>query len=142
MNFSIPRLSCLHVTYGLPEKPARLRRLYLELEGTVGECNHLDSKRDVRSEVGGLGVELFAKLHHVDSQRTERLAHFGVGLGDPRIELQVYSCLVVSRQSLELTFNLIHIYLTAFPRPTIFVSRSYTLKYLVRKTSPRIHAGP
>ena len=36
-------------------------------------------------------IKLFAEFHHVDAQRTHRLAHFGVGLGDARVDSQVDS---------------------------------------------------
>lgn len=76
------------------EEPARLGRLELELEGAVGEGGQLDLQGHVAADVGSDFIELLAEFHHIDPERTERLTHFGVGLGDSCEDAKVDGCWV------------------------------------------------
>lgn len=79
----------LFLTGSLLEEPAGFRRLYFELEGAVGEGGKLDLERYVSADVRGYLIELFAELHHVDSEWTKGLAHLGVGLGYAGVDAQI-----------------------------------------------------
>lgn len=74
------------------EEPAGLWGFDDELEGPVGECCEPDLEWDVTSHVACLLVELFAKLHHVDSEGTKSLTHLGVGLGYSSQHSEVDGC--------------------------------------------------
>lgn len=77
---------------GLLQEPAGLGWLYDELEGAVGEGSEFDLEGYVASDVRGYLIELLAELHHVDSQRTQGLTHFGVGLRHSREHSKIHSC--------------------------------------------------
>jgi hypothetical protein len=42
--------------------------------------------------VGGYLIELLAEFHHVDTERTQRLTHFGIGLRHSREHSKIHSC--------------------------------------------------
>ena len=44
--------------------------------------------------MGGNFIELLAEFHHIDSERTEGLTHFGVRLGDSCEDAKVDGCWV------------------------------------------------
>lgn len=75
----------------LLEEPAGLRRFDLELEGAIGEGREFDLKRDVAPDMRGDLIELLTEFHHVDAERTQRLTHFWVGLGNASVDAQVDS---------------------------------------------------
>jgi len=65
-----------------PQEPTRLRRLHDELESAVSEGSQSDFEGHIAANVARHFVELFAELHHVDTQGAKRLPHLGVGLSD------------------------------------------------------------
>ena len=81
----------LFLASGFLEEPACLWRFEFELEGAIGESSEFDLKWDVSPDMRGDLIELLAEFHHVDAERTQRLTHFGVGLGNTSVDAQVDS---------------------------------------------------
>lgn len=72
------------------QKPTGLGRFYFEFECSICEGGKLDLHGHVASDVSGKFVELFAEFHHVDTQGTEGLTHFGIWFSDSREDTEVY----------------------------------------------------